>query len=622
MARARAVRLRHVKNGPDPDALAQLALLDLQNNQVAAAEAKGLRALSANRDHPVALTVIGLILHSRARHDDAVRVFNALTLLEPHQAAHWTNLGTALRPTGRYDEALAAHDRALQLEPNSAGVLYNIGLVQMDRLDYASAHGVLKQALMSAPDAAAVRRLFAQCCYDVGLVEDALAALEEWPKLHGLTAEVTAEIAYLLIKMGESRRTGQALNQLSISAREGSQSSLAAVHVLERINHLADARAAMKGLKAKEGTNKSDADILLAEATLAQREDDHQEAFRLLSSALRDQRDFPRRHNLLFPLAKSLDALRRFDEAYAALEEAHRSQIAFLTAITGKTLADESPTMSLVQNGCDPKDIASWNESMTPEAEDSPIFIVGFPRSGTTLLEQTLDAHPRLKSMDEQPFLKKANDEMMDSGIRYPAELGKLDTAQLQSIRARYWERVRKKITLRPEQRLVDKNPLNMLRLPLIRRIFPNARIILAIRHPCDTLLSCFMQQFRAPDLAFLCRDLLTLARTYRLAFDYWYAQLPLLQPISRELRYESFVTDFESQVRGLSDFLQLPWDDAMLAPGEHARAKGFISTPSYAQVIQQVNNRSVGQWKSYAGHFEGILPILMPCIERWNYGT
>ena len=87
---------------------------------------------------------------------------------------------------------------------------------------------------------------------------------------------------------------------------------------------------------------------------------------------------------------------------------------------------------------------------MTPTPEGDPIFIVGFPRSGTTLLEQTLDAHPLLKSMDEQPFLKKAHDAVSEFGIRYPAELGKLSAEQLHSIRAGYWERVRKKIDLRP----------------------------------------------------------------------------------------------------------------------------------------------------------------------------
>jgi tetratricopeptide (TPR) repeat protein len=610
-----------VNSHPDPDTLAQLALQDMQNSQLEAAQAKCLQALTADRRHRLALTVLGLILHARARHDDAVRVFNALTLLEPNNAEHWTNLGTALRPTRRYDQALAAHNRALSLGPVSAGLLYNIGLLHMDRFEYDAAYGILTQAVSLAPSGAGVRCLFAQCCYDVGLFEDALATLEGWEKFQGLTAEVSAQIAYLLMSMGESRRAESALRKLAAGPRDGT-ASLAAVRVLERLNQLPEARATLERVKAAAGENHADLDLFLADAVLTQREGNYEAARELLALALKDHKDPARRYHLLYPLAKSLDTLGRYDEAYAALEEAHQSQAAYLQALTGKSPSDESATMSLSASGCDPADVARWDEPGTAALEASPIFIVGFPRSGTTLLEQTLDAHPGLKSMDEQPFLKKALDEVNESGIRYPAELAKLSAAELERIRAGYWERVRKKIDLGPGQRLVDKNPLNLLRLPLIRRLFPDARIVLAIRHPCDTVLSCFMQYFRAPDLALMCRDLPTLAGNYKRTFDFWYAQWPLLKPCSREIRYETFVADFDAEARRLSDFLQLPWDDAMLAPGEHARAKGFISTPSYSQVIEPINSRSVGHWKVYERHFAAALPILMPYIERWGYGA
>jgi len=156
----------------------------------------------------------------------------------------------------------------------------------------------------------------------------------------------------------------------------------------------------------------------------------------------------------------------------------------------------------------------------------------------------------------------------------------------------------------------------------LIRRLFPNSSIILAIRHPCDTLLSYFFQDFRAPELALLSRDLTTLANAYSRIFGFWYAQWPLLRPHSYELRYEELTANFEPEVRKLGAFLQLPWHEAMLAPGEHARAKGYISTPSYSQVIEPVNERSVGRWKHYENHFGDALPILTPWLERWGYSA
>ena len=94
-----------------------------------------------------------------------------------------------------------------------------------------------------------------------------------------------------------------------------------------------------------------------------------------------------------------------------------------------------------------------------------------------------------------------------------------------------------------------------------------------------------------------------------------------MLRPASYELRYEQLTADFPAEVRKLSAFLELPWDEAMLAPWAHARAKGFISTPSYAQVVEPVSNRAVGRWKHYEAHFGGeVRSLLTPWIERWGY--
>jgi hypothetical protein len=221
--------------------------------------------------------------------------------------------------------------------------------------------------------------------------------------------------------------------------------------------------------------------------------------------------------------------------------------------------------------------------------------------------------------MDEQPFVQYALDEIV-AAVYYPEQLAKLTPDQLRTIRARYLERAASKVQLEPGQRLVDKNPLNLLRLPVIQRLFPNAPIVLAVRHPCDVILSCFMQHFRAPHFVMLCANLQSLAEGYRRSFDFWYSQAAMLSPHVLEVRYETFVADFERGVRDMAEFLQLPWNDAMLAPAEHARAKGFISTPSYSQVVQPVNQKAVGRWRAYERHFAPIIPLLQPYLERWGY--
>jgi tetratricopeptide (TPR) repeat protein len=606
----------------DAETLVRLASQDLEKSDYAAAEAKALRVLGVNQEHTGAWTVLGMVLHAKGRHDDAIRVFNSLTLKDPESAEHWANLGVVLRDAKRLDEALVVYERAVALAPPTARTLYNVGLIQIERLDYIAAYAVLKRARELAPTDAWIRCTFAQCCYDVGNFEEAVEALDGWQAFDGLTPQNITEMAYLLVTMGEPKRAQPAIDWLGAHPPAGGRAALTLANVLERINRLDEARSTLERAKGSMGSGRLDPDLVLAEAVLNQRQHRDDEAHRLLSHALETPPEFIRRHNLLFPLAQSLDALGRYEEAFAALTQAHLSQAAYLEAALGKTPAEESPTIALTSRGVSSEDLAGWDAEDAPPQSESPIFIVGFPRSGTTLLEQTLDAHPALVSMDEQPFLNRAVDQVQSYGLAYPAELGNLTPPQLQNIRAQYWKRVDRKVQLQVGQRLVDKNPFNLLRLPLIRRLFPNARTLLIVRHPCDVMLSCFFQHFRAPDLAMLCRDLPTLADAYRRSFDFWYQQVPLLGTATYELKYERFVTDFPVEVARLAEFLELPWNDALLAPGEHARAKGYISTPSYTQVVEPVSSKPVGRWKNYERYFQDVLPALEPYLRRWDYGT
>ncbi len=550
-----------------------------------------------------------------------MRVFNALTLIQPQVARHWENLGSVMRPTARREQARAAFERALQLAPPTPELLYNLGVLQMDRCDYRAAYLALRDGLALAPADGRLRWAFAQCCFDVARREEALDALEGWQQFEGLTLEFSVLIIQLLGMLAAVNPAEPAVQRLLASPPHHGRAALGCITILERLHRLDEARAALKQLERSDPRVDPDPDRLMMSAVLASRGGRQDEAHRALMLALPYQKESAHRHKLLFLLARTCDALGRYEEAFAAAEEAHRSQVEFVELAQGKTTIEQSQYWLLTGSGCDPQDVARWGAD-GPAVEDSPIFIVGFPRSGTTLLEQVLDSHPLLQSMDEQGLVLRAVTEITRQGINYPSELGKLSVTALTEVRDAYWSRARKRARLLPGQRLVDKVPLNLIFVPMIRRLFPNAPIVVAIRHPGDTLLSCFLQHFASPPLALACRDLTTLARVYARAFGFWYAQAPLLRPRSYELRYENLTADFDSEVHKLSTFLGLPWDDAMLAPGAHARAKGFISTPSYAQVIEPISSRSVGRWKHYERHFSEALPILAPWMERWGYSA
>jgi tetratricopeptide (TPR) repeat protein len=604
----------------DPRELVARGYQCLQSGRLDEAEQFGRRALAAAPDRSEVLTMLAIVLQARGRSPEAVPLLERLVKLQPGLAPHWSNLGTVLRAAGRLDDALAAYEQAAALGARGVDFLYNVGLLQMDRRDYETARIVLQDAHRQSPRDAEIAFQYAAVCNELADTRSAMDALAAWPTFTGLTTELAAKIGSLLVFLGAADRAEAAIARALADPNPPLNASLELVLTLERANRIDEAEALLARIPPQAASiPELDVLLLLAQARLAQRRGEHAAATALFRRLADEKSDAARRHVHLYPLFKSLDQLGRHDEAFEAALQAHASQSLWTGQVAPAVIAGESALLRATQAGCDAADVALWNHAGAPSFLESPIFIVAFPRSGTTLLEQVLDAHPRLRSMDERPYLQHAIDKLGVDGAHYPERMADLTPGQLAAARDHYWSLVGQQVQLAPGQQLIDKNPLNILRLPAIARLFPSARILLAVRHPCDVVLSCFTQHFRN-EFAWDCRDLPTLAHTYRQSIDFWYQQAALLQPVQREVRYERLVGDFEAEVRALAAFLDLPWVDAMLEPGVHAQRKGFIGTPSYAQVVQPVHGRAVDRWRAYARQLAPAVPELRPCLDRWGY--
>ena len=593
----------------------------LAEGKHAQAEAEARAVLARSPGNLDARVLLNASLQFAQRYSEAIPVAESLVESAPQEPAHWMNLGTARRGAKQYDAALEAYARAATLGASGPDFAFNVALTHIERGDLDSARALLASAREQDPFDGEICFHYAQVCYETLRLGEASSALAQWQTLQRLDTTLIANIGLLLTNLGEPRRAEVALRQARADKSAPTGALLTVIAVLERTNRLGEARELMDRLLADPKSELQTPERMALEAQLLQREGKHSEAEVLFTRALPGKEEFHRRHQRLFPIARSLDALGRYDDAWRVLTEAHASQVQSIQRQSPQWALRALPDMSVTALGCAAADVAAWDHSGAPSTAESPVFVVGFPRSGTTLLELALDAHPQLKSMDEQRFVQDALDELVAAGADYPQRLRDVSREALDRVRASYWERVAKKVKLAPGERLVDKNPLNILRLPVIRRVFPHARILLAVRHPCDVLLSCYMQQFRAPDFALLCRSIESLAVGFRRTFDYWYAQSALLAPAVHELGYEDLVRDFESGMRAVTDFLELPWAESMLRPAERAQAKGYISTPSYAQVTQPVNQKSVDRWKRYEKYFAGALPPLEPYLARWGYG-
>ena len=258
--------------------------------------------------------------------------------------------------------------------------------------------------------------------------------------------------------------------------------------------------------------------------------------------------------------------------------------------------------------------------SAEKEAAGVPSFLVGFPRSGTTLLDQILDNHPGIQVMDERPIFDTISHTITKDFDDFAAAFSALGQKELRENRELYFQLVDQYLARRPGTLLIDKLPLNIRHVPLILRLFPSAKFILVLRHPCDVVLSNFMQRYKLNEAMANFFTLADAAHCYARVMYLWQkcaAQLPMTY---HTVRYESLVTDFETEVRSLLEFLEVGWDEAVLGYATRAREKAIINTPSYQAVTEPINTRAKFRWVRYREQMKPILDDLAPFVEAFGY--
>jgi tetratricopeptide (TPR) repeat protein len=606
-----------------PQILADQALAALNQGDLKRAERHAHEAYRLAPHLPAVLIVYGAVMNARGTYAAAIKAFRRLTQLEPRAAMHWMNLATALRASGALSEAGEAYERAGQIGGWSAELLYNSALLEMENGHYERARERLAHASSAAPLDFEIGFAYANLLASHDDTDAALRATQYWRHWQPEDPELLAKLGCLLMALGDQRSLTEVLERIRVLPALNLEFELSIISMLERTNALAEATQRLRRLEHLPRADLGEdlkLRLLAVSATIAVRNGENDAAIALYRTALGERLPADKQQEFLFPLAKALDAKGDYAAAAEVAAQAHSSQIEFLDRSSPVPPGLGGTVLAIADYGCDAEDVARWTDPATPAESESPVFIVAFPRSGTTLLEQMLDAHPGLKTMDEQPFLQEALTRLQEHGAIYPEKLADVRADQLADARRHYWARVSTRLSLAPGQRLLDKNPLNILRLPVLRRLFPNSPILLAIRHPFDVITSNYFQHYSAPAFSRLCRDLPTLALGYRRTFDYWYQQQDLLQSKVMEIFYERFVGDFEAQSRAIAAFIGLEWHDAMLEPAKHARGKGYISTPSYSQVIQPVNRKAVGRWRHYEQQLLPLREQIAPLLQRWGY--
>jgi tetratricopeptide (TPR) repeat protein len=518
---------------------------------------------------------------------DFARAFEAASLALRQGLRHPTFFnarGLWFQRSGDFQAALAEFQAALALAPNMPIIQSAIGvcLQQLGLLN--EAREAFDAALKGMPNFAQTHYRKGKVLADLGEHDEAERCYERAIALDPNSAEAIASLASVLARQGKPER-----------ARELAARALS--------------------LNADEPTAK----IALAVLDIAEK--DYSQAEQRLRSVLDHKALMPlQRAAVLSLIGDTLDGQKRYSDAFAVYAEKndliHRQ---FESRYGGEPALDAIVNLKRYFDAADPENWRAPDDGGdTPGSARTHVFLAGFLRSGTTLLEQVLASNPDIDALEEKALLHEEGERYLTSVEGLDA-LAKLTPAEADAMRRAYWNRV-KDHGLNVEGRIfVDKQPLNTTKLPLIAKLFPKAKLIFALRDPRDVVFSCYRRHFGVNGMTYAFLKLDTAARFYAGVMDLTELFRAKLACEVYEHRYEDMVVDFEPRVRAVCDFLGIAWDDKMREFNKYVPALDLRS-PSVMQVRKPLYSDALAQWRRYGEDLQPIVPILAPWAEKFGY--
>ncbi len=544
------------------------ALLDLKRFGEAAESYQS--ALRRKPDFAEAHSNLGNALRALARREEAIVCYRRALALLPEFAGAHSNLGDTLRDLGKLEAAAASCARAVELAPNLAGPHNSLGNVLLDL-------GKLDEAEASYRRALALQPRFAEACVNLGLLL----------RQRGLAAAAEASCRAALEAQPDSAPALVLLAELRADAGDFAQAEVLLQHAAALDADSPEAWAGMAHLR-----KMTDDDAAWAE-----------QAQRVAGRGLPPRQEVP----LRFAIGKYFDDVKNHPQAFANFRRAHELEAGY-----GERYDRRQQTLA-VDRLIDAYDDA-WTRGIRPAASGSEraIFIVGMPRSGTTLAEQILASHPDVFGAGELPFWRDATLDFRTAASRGQAraDMATGDGANgdiVSRLGGEYLELLKNLSADAP--RVVDKMPANFWCLGLIHEALPEARIIHLQRHPVDTCLSIYFQHFKsalsyADDL----EDLAHFYVEYQRIMSHWRSRLPAQTML--EVPYESLVADPEVWSRKMLQFIGLSWDPRCLDFHQTTRS---VMTASKWQVRQKMSRSSIERWR----HYEQFIGPLLTLVHQ-----
>jgi tetratricopeptide (TPR) repeat protein len=488
--------------------------------------------------------------------------------------------------SGRYEEAKKIYEELFRLRPNEVRAVSGLWLCLAELGQGERALEVARRALQLDPGNLTFINEFIVMLFNAGKVEESL----EWAKR--------------AVKMGP----------------EGAKSNVFVANCYEKLHRIDDALEANRLAQIASPQTKY---LKFQEAKLIARNGEYERAKDILRETSQAPGLPPELKAQVFgELGRVLDKLKNYDQAYEAFAQSGH-EAANNPKIQKFNLGYRPSLITAYIKGLTEERLKKWKPEDFREDSWTPAFLVGFPRSGTTMTEQILAAHSGICTTDEQPYLEHVRMEWARI-IGANPDLGwmadQLDAETILQLRKVYREKVEAdQQSPIGSKMVIDKLPLNIMNIGLINLVFPEAKIIVALRDPRDCCLSSFMQDFKLNSAMI---HFLALDRTvnfYTQVMGLWLHFRDIISLSHCTVRYEDTVQNLEFEAKRLIDYLGLDWEPDILQFHQRARER-VIATPSYVAVTEPVHTRAIGRWKNYHKQFAPLLPQLEPFIREFGY--
>lgn len=587
------------KNPKDAESLYMLGAICGQKGNFRQAIKYFRKTLDLYPGNFIALCGLGKAQKEAGDFHDAESSFTRASEIQPNNLDVLLELAGVLLHLGKLDDAENLLNKVLTLSPDNTEAMHGLGEIYQSRRQYDMAIGCYNNVLNRDPNRTNTHNRLGFALHTIGSYFEAIDHYKRAVSLNGQFREAYINLATTQITVGQTEDAQTTLNKARMLWPDSIDFILSNASLLEKTGDTSGAYSLIKPLLDKNTRHPMLGIVYLAICKKVEACDSALEYMEgLISESGQAEKTLETMH---YAIGDVYDSLGRYDEAFSHIDRANRLRPRTFSKFNHELFID-----SLI-NVFSPAHFSRNSKSTITRKR--PVFIVGMPRSGTSLVEQILDSHSHITGAGELNNIGRIAQEIQckpGQKQEYPYNCSELTAGILDAYASRYYSRL-DEISASSEY-VTDKMPHNFLHLGLISELLPASKIIHCSRDPLDTCLSVYFQNFHEKhDYASNLEDVANYYKSYRKLMDHWKT---VLGTGIYEISYDALVRDPEPEIRGLLEYLELEWEDKCL---DFHTSRRYVPTASYNQVRKRIYKSSSNRWKNYESHIQPLIEILAP---------